>query len=127
MQYNHCDKKYDFYSNKIDGRFRVRISSNEVETKCKLSWKRRLNSTTLDEVNKEEEKEVRINPNHIDNFLFIIDNVMHFAMIDSYERYRTVFENDEIEICLKDWNKPFIIICENEENNIQMILPVKGE
>ena len=37
------------------------------------------------------------------------------------------FENDEIEICLKDWNKPFIIICENEENNIQMILPIKGE
>ena len=37
------------------------------------------------------------------------------------------FENDEIEICLKDWNKPFIIICEEEENNIQMILPVKGE
>ena len=96
MQYNHCDKKYDFYSNKIDGRFRVRISSNEVETKCKLSWKRRLNSTTLDEVNKEEEKEVRINPNDIDNFLFIIDNVIHFAMIDSSERYRTVFENDEI-------------------------------
>ena len=115
MQYNHCDRKYDFYSNKIDGRFRVRISSNEVETKCKLSWKRRLNSTTLDEVNKEEEKEVRINPNDIDNFLFIIDNVMHFAMIDSYERYRTVFENDEIELAVDEY--PFGLCIEIESKS----------
>ena len=43
--------------------------------------------------NKEEEKEVRINPNDIDNFLFIISNVMHFTTVESYERYRTIFES----------------------------------
>ena len=54
IQYNHSDERYNFYSQKIDGRFRVRISSNENETKCKLSWKRRLKNTTETEVNKEE-------------------------------------------------------------------------
>ena len=37
IQYNHCDERYNFYSEDIDGRFRLRISSNEKETKCKLS------------------------------------------------------------------------------------------
>ena len=87
IQYNHCDKLYDFYSKEIDGRFRVRISSNYNETKCKLSWKRRLKDTTEMDVNKEEEKEVRINADDINNFLFIISNVMHFNVVESYERY----------------------------------------
>ena len=86
IQYNHCDEKYDFYSQEIDGRFRVRISANDNETKCKLSWKRRLKNTTETEVNKEEEKEVRINPADIDNFLYIVSNVMHFNVVESYER-----------------------------------------
>ena len=96
IQYNHSDERYNFYSQEIDGRFRVRISSNDNETKCKLSWKRRLKNTTETEVNKEEEKEVRIKSEDIENFLFIINNVMHFTTVESYERYRTVFENEEV-------------------------------
>ncbi len=42
IQYNHSDERFNFYSQEIDGRFRLRISSNDNETKCKLSWKRRL-------------------------------------------------------------------------------------
>ena len=52
IQFNHCDERYNFYSKEIDGRFRFRISSNEEETKSKLSWKRRLKDTTMDNVNK---------------------------------------------------------------------------
>ena len=103
IQYNHSDKRFDFYDKEIDGRFRLRISSNDKETKCKLSWKRRLKSTTETEVNKEEEKEVRINPEDIDNFIFIIKNVMHFEVVDSYERYRTVYENEDIEVSLDEY------------------------
>ena len=66
VQFNHCDPNYDFYSKEIDGRFRVRISSNDKETKCKLSWKRRLPNTTETNVNKEEEVELEINPNEYD-------------------------------------------------------------
>ena len=115
IQYNHSDERFNFYSKEIDGRFRLRISANDNETKCKLSWKRRLKDTTETEVNKEEEKEVRINPNDIDNFLFIINNVMHFTTVESYERYRTVFENDEVEISVDEY--PFGICVEVENKS----------
>ncbi len=116
IQYNHCDSKYDFYSKEIDGRFRLRISLNEINTKCKLSWKRRLKNTTETEVNKEEEKEVRINPDDIDNFLFIINKVMHFIVVESYERYRTIFENEEVEISVDEY--PFGVCVEIENKSI---------
>lgn len=115
VQYNHCDERFNFYSKEIDGRFRLRISANEKDTKCKLSWKRRLKSTTETEVNKEEEKEVRINPNDIDNFLFVISNVMHFTTVESYERYRNVFENDEVEISVDEY--PFGVCVEVENKS----------
>lgn len=116
IQYNHSDERFDFYSAEIDGRFRLRISSNDNDTRCKLSWKRRLKNTTETEVNKEEEKEVRINPNDIDSFLFIISNVMHFTTVESYERYRTVFENDDVEIAVDEY--PFGICVEIENKSI---------
>ena len=116
IQYNHSDKRYDFYDKEIGGRFRLRISSNEKETKCKLSWKRRLKSTTETEVNKEEEKEVRINPEDIDNFIFIINNVMHFEVVESYERYRTVYENEDIEVSLDEY--PFGVCVEIENKSL---------
>lgn len=118
IQYNHSDERFDFYSKEIDGRFRLRISANDNETKCKLSWKRRLKATTETEVNKEEEKEVRINPNDIDNFLFIISNVMHFTTVESYERYRTVFENDEVEISVDEYPFGVCIEVENKSTTI---------
>lgn len=67
-------------------------------------------------MNKEEEKEVRINPNDIDNFLFIISNVMHFTTVESYERYRTVFENDEVEISVDEY--PFGVCVEIENKSM---------
>lgn len=115
IQYNHSDKRFNFYSSDIDGRFRLRISKNENDIKCKLSWKRRLNNTCESVVNKEEEKEVRINPFDIDNFIFIINNVMHFTIIESYERYRTVFENDEVEISIDEY--PFGLCLEIENKS----------
>ena len=116
IQFNHCDPKYDFYSKEIDGRFRFRISSNEEKSKCKLSWKRRIPTTTETEVNKEEEKEVNIPYEDLDNFLFIVENVMHFNVVESYERYRTVFTNDDVEISLDEY--PFGVALEIENKSM---------
>ena len=91
IQYNHSDKRYDFYDKEIDGRFRLRISSNE-------------------------KKEVRINPEDIDNFIFIINNVMHFEVVESYERYRTVYENEDIEVSLDEY--PFGVCVEIENKSL---------
>ena len=115
IQFNHCDPNYDFYSKEIDGRFRFRISSNEEISKCKLSWKRRLPSTRETDVNKEEEKEVNIPYEDLDNFLFIVNNVMHFNVKESYERYRTVFTNDDVEISVDEY--PFGVALEIENKS----------
>lgn len=115
IQYNHSDPRYDFYSKEIDGRFRLRLSKNIEESKCKLSWKRRLPNTTENLVNKEEEKEVRISYEDVDNFIFIIENVMHFKVVDSYERYRTIFTNEDVEISIDEY--PFGIALEIENKS----------
>lgn len=115
VQYNHSDSRYDFYSKEIDGRFRLRLSKNIEESKCKLSWKRRLPNTTEDLVNKEEEKEVRISYEDVDNLTFIIENVMHFKVVDSYERYRTIFTNEDVEISVDEY--PFGIALEIENKS----------
>lgn len=115
VQYNHSDSRYDFYSKEIDGRFRLRLSKNIEDSKCKLSWKRRLPNTTENLVNKEEEKEVRISYEDVDNFIFIIENVMHFKVVDSYERYRTIFTNEDVEISIDEY--PFGIALEIENKS----------
>ena len=115
IQFNHCDERYNFYSKEIDGRFRFRISSNEEETKSKLSWKRRLKDTTMDDVNKEEEKEVNIEKDEVDNFLYIVSNVMKFPVVESYERYRTTYSNEDIEISIDEY--PFGLALERENKS----------
>lgn len=112
-QYNHACEKYSFYNKEIDGRFRVRISKNQNQVISKLSWKRRLKDTTKENVNSEEEKEVYID--NYDNFIYIVEQVMHFKLIESYERYRNVFENEEIEIALDEY--PFGLALEIESKN----------
>lgn len=116
IQFNHCDERYNFYSKEVDGRFRFRISSNEKESKCKLSWKRRLKDTTDDLVNKEEEKEVNIPFDDKDNFLYIISNVMRFPIVESYERYRTTYSNEEVEISVDEY--PFGLALEVENKSV---------
>lgn len=116
IQYNHSDPRYNFYSKEIDGRFRVRVSSNEKESKCKLSWKRRLKDTNLTEVNKEEEKETNISYSDFENFIFILEKVLHFEVVESYERYRTIYFNDDIEISIDEY--PFGIALEIENKSI---------
>lgn len=115
IQFNHCDERYNFYSKEVDGRFRFRISSNEKESKCKLSWKKRLKDTTMDNVNKEEEKEVNIEKDEVDNFLYIISNVMKFPVVESYERYRTTYSNEDIEISIDEY--PFGLALEIENKS----------
>ena len=110
-QYNHPMNEYNFYSKEIDGRFRIRKSVKENESKCMITWKRRLkNKNSL--VHEEEEKEVRINSDDYDNLCFILTNVLHLEIVESYERYRNVFNNSDVEIVLDEY--PFGVCIEIE-------------
>lgn len=112
IQYDHPIEAESFYKKIVDGRFRVRISKGEKQTKAMITWKRRLKEVSLDEVNTEEEIEVRINPKDYDNQIYIIENILKMKKVESYERYRTIFKNEEIEIAVDRY--PFGIALEIE-------------
>lgn len=114
-QFDHPNDNNSFYSKEIDGRFRVRVTKNDNLSKCKLSWKRRIPSSTDSDVNKEEEVELSIKYEEYDNLMFIINNVLKMKNIESYERYRTIFVNDDIEIAIDEY--PFAIALEIENKS----------
>lgn len=115
MQYDHPNPNISFYSKKIDGRFRIRVTKSNTLSKCMISWKKRLNDTIDSSVNKEEEVELSIKYDEYDNLLFIINNVLEMKLVESYERYRTIFKNDDVEISIDEY--PFGIAVEIENKS----------
>ncbi len=112
-QYNHPMKEYDFYDKKIDGRFRVRKTENEKISKCMITWKRRINNNN--KIHEEEEVELSIKSEEYDNLLFLLTNVLHLELVESYERYRTRFYNEDVEIVVDHY--PFGIAVEIENKS----------
>ena len=102
IQYNHYDPEYDFYGKDIDGKFRVKISRNELSSKCKVTWRERVKDEK-GKVEKEIKKEVKIDPDDIDDFIYIVENVMHFKLVESYERNRVIFENNDVEVAVDEY------------------------
>ncbi len=104
-------------SKEIDGRYRIRITRDENEAKCMLSWKRRIPGTTDELVNKEGEVECRINPDDYENLVYLTEKVLKMERVESYERYRTNYSNDTIEISVDEY--PFAIALEIEAKTSQ--------
>ena len=113
-QYNHPMKEYNFYSKEIDGRFRVRKTENDNKSKCMITWKRRINNET-GIIHQEEEVELSIDPKEYDNLEFLLKNVLHLDLVESYERYRSLFHNDDVEIVVDKY--PFGIAIEIENKS----------
>lgn len=61
----------------------------------------------------EEEVEVSIDPSEYDNLIHLLQNVIHLDLVESYERYRSVYSNKEIEIVVDEY--PFGIALEIED------------
>jgi len=115
IQYNHPNEDIDFYSKEIDARFRVRITRNNNYEKCMISYKRRGENFFKDQINSTEEVEVEIKPNDFDNLSYILENVLKMKFIESYERYRYVYFNDDVEIDINVY--PFMIAVEIENKS----------
>lgn len=116
-QYNHPMKEYDFYSKKIDGRFRVRKTIGDNTSKCMITWKRRLKDNVKELIHKEEEIEVSINPEEYDNLCSLLTNVLHLDIVESYERYRSIFSNNDIEIVVDEYPFGLCIEIENKSKD----------
>ena len=116
-QYNHPMREYNFYDKKIDGRFRVRKTINDNASKCMITWKRRLKDNDKELVHKEEEVEVSINPDEYDNLCFLLTSVLHLNLVESYERYRSVFSNTDVEIVVDEYPFGLCIEIENKSKD----------
>ena len=114
-QYNHPMEEYDFYSAKIDGRFRVRKTISDNLSKCMITWKRRLKDNVKELIHKEEEIEVSIEPEEYENLCLLLNNVLHLNIVESYERYRSIFSNEDIEIVVDEY--PFGLCVEIENKS----------
>lgn len=114
-QYNHPMKDYDFYDLSIDGRFRVRKTVGDSVSKCMITWKRRLKDNNDSLIHQEEEVEVSINTEEYDNLVFLLEKVLHLNLVESYERYRSVFSNTDVEIVVDHY--PFGIALEIENKS----------
>ena len=50
-----------------------------------------------------------------DNLIFLVENVLHLKIVESYERYRSIFTNEDIEIVVDEY--PFGIAIEIENKS----------
>ncbi len=66
-------------------------------------------------IHKEEEVEITIKNEEYDNLIFLVENVLHLSIVESYERYRNVFTNEDIEIVVDEY--PFGIAIEIENKS----------
>ena len=117
-QYDHPMLENSFYTKEIDGRFRVRSSKNidTGESKSKISWKRRTKDTLKGLINKEEEVELEFRFDELSNLTFLLENVIKMKNIESYERYRNVFYNEDIEIVVDKYPFGIALEIENKSN-----------
>ena len=109
IQYDHPNQEMSFYDKKVDGRFRLRSSIN-IETdeeKSKISWKRRLPDNKNEDINVEEEIEVELKEGQLENLQILLEKIIRMKRIESYQRYRNVFVNSDVEIVVDKypiWN-----------------------
>ncbi len=116
IQYNHPMKEYNYYSKEIDARFRVRTTKNNEIKKTMITYKRRGENFLNEEINTEEEVEVSIDYKDTDNLLYLLKDVLHMELVESYSRRRHVYSNDDIEVVVDIY--PFMIAIEVENKSL---------
>lgn len=119
VQYDHPMEEKSFYNKEIDGRFRIRTSNeiNNEGSKAKISWKRRNRDTFQGIVNKEEEVELEFKYDELSDLVYLLENVIQMKKIESYERYRNIFCNKDIEIVVDKY--PFGVALEIENKSLE--------
>ncbi|MDR2063626.1 MAG: hypothetical protein LBQ02_02430 [Candidatus Nomurabacteria bacterium] len=119
--YDNPNPKLTFYSAKIDGRLRLRLSNEVAENgveksrgknRCLVTWKQRLAMGRKGAIRKELEYEFNVNPEGAQNVIYILETVLCCPRIESYERIRHFFIGKDIEITLDEF--PFGLMLEFE-------------
>jgi len=123
--YDNPNPDLTFYSKEIDGRLRLRYSkktdepmfgksydNNIDQSQCLITWKRRIPSGREGAVRCEEEVEYMVDAKEFDSVKFIFEDVIKCKRVSSYERIRSFFSTDSIQITIDQF--PFGIMVEFE-------------
>ncbi len=110
--YDNPNPELTFYSNEMDGRLRLRYSkavdsddfvglkSKDIvpDSKCLITWKRRLPQFKDEQIRHEEEIEYSVSANEFDSVRAIFEDVLGCKRVSSYERIRTFFSTDGVQV-----------------------------
>jgi adenylate cyclase class IV len=121
LMFDNPNPDLSFYDKKIDGRLRLRIKKhldgpNTNKTDGMLSWKQRILDHALSNIRHEHEVECHISGDEIENMQVILKDILKCPLISSYERERSHYCTDGLDITLDKF--PFGLMleieCENE-------------
>lgn len=82
-----------------------------------ITWKKRLKSNVKELIHEEEEIELSIDSNEYDKLCLLLENVLYLELVESYERYRSIFSNEDIEIVVDEYPFGLCIELENKSND----------
>ena len=112
VMYDNPNPDLTFYSQKVDGRLRLRTCSSEPSKVLKspdireltlLTWKQRLSSVTEEDLRAEREVEISIAGSQTASLITLLEDVLHCPKISSYERIRETVYIDGIEVAVDEF------------------------
>lgn len=121
--YDNPNPDFTFYSEKIDGRLRIR-NSEQIDDRgigpnqsshgsaCLVTWKRRLPEKKSNKIREEEEVEININADEAEQVVLIFEHILKCPVVSSYERVRHFFYGKNLQITLDEF--PFGLMLEFE-------------
>ncbi len=120
LNYNNPNPNLSFYDKKIDGRLRLRImryldTLKKGEKSGLLSWKQRIPDYALSKIRHEYEIECYIAEKDVENLKIILADILKCPLVSSYERERSYYYADGLEITLDKF--PFGLMLEIEFKN----------
>lgn len=133
--YDNPNPKFTFYSKEIDGRLRLRYSKKTDvpefgrisgkttdDSRCIVTWKRRIPSGRLGAIRQEEEIEYDVAVDEFESVKSIFENVLKCKRVSSYERIRSFLFNKETQVTLDQFPYGIMIEFELRESSDEQIL-----
>lgn len=97
IQFKSCD-----FNKREEGCLELKIFANEKEASCKLLWN-----------NNNDRKEINIRYSEKEKVLSMITSIMNFKITEIFDKHRTRFFNDNLEICVDEYKEYLLVLINN--------------
>lgn len=134
VMYDNPNPDLTFYSQKVDGRLRLRtcssespriLDSPEVRELTLLTWKQRLSSTIEEDLRAEHEVEISVESNQTPSLIMLLEEVLRCPKISSYERIREAIYINGIEVAVDEFPYGYVVELEIKDGDLHNLEHVK--